>query len=151
MSLIFPIDFFILSTFVTMLRKKVFSISISRLIPNRCCRQYRIKILSFFPLWITRGLSLINYPEVSNYLSFCYFVSNCIYNFIFQIKTGRKFIRKCQLTLHINYNNFNGENRQQQTFNKNVDKSYYRFLDITQCCHGRNEDVSMDNNYFVRL
>lgn len=71
---VFILGLFILSTLVTILTKKKFSFLIFQdIIPNLCCRQFQIKILSFSPLC---GLLLavvcfsINYREVSNYLSF---------------------------------------------------------------------------------
>ena len=100
---LFLLTLFILSTFVTMFTdgKRKYSLLVFQdLIPNRCCRQFRIKILSFFPLFgfIVAGVCLmINYPEVSNYLSFCLLSFPIVFTILYYVSKPQydKFIRNC--------------------------------------------------------
>ena len=100
---LFLLTLFILSTFVTMFTngKRKYSLLVFQdLIPNRCCRQFRIKILSFFPLFgfIVAGVCLmINYPEVSNYLSFSLLSFPIVFTILYYVSKPQydKFIRNC--------------------------------------------------------
>ena len=99
---VFILGLFILSTLVTILTKKKFSFLIFQdIIPNLCCRQFQIKILSFSPLC---GLLLavvcfsINYREVSNYLSFSLLLFPIVFTILCNVSKplyDKKFTRTC--------------------------------------------------------